>query len=521
MRLFCKVFIFKLVLVLTLGLAGCGSKETSNLNGDGRIPKSLTIFAPIGSYAIKAGANDNNDMLPYQLMEELTGCHVEWIHPASGAQDEKFNLLITSGSIPDMMVYNWKNVPGGAKLYVEDEIIVPLHGLIEKDMPYLSTFLKGRPEIAKQIMDDDGGIYHMPFVRADAELKVYAGPQIRQDWLDKLGLEVPRTTDELYDVLKAFKTLGPDIKPMSGVLFENHSHGIGNLVWAFGTHYDFYVADGEVKYGIMEDRFEEALAYVAKLHKDGLIDVDYLLNDRDKMDGKVMNNQVGFVYSLQPGKFYTSMNDGERKVIGIPHLTGPYGDQNCFFPDYANDTTKVSIAITTANKNPEGSAKWLDNFFGGKGLEYMNFGKEGLTFEWVDGYPKLTDYILNNPDGKSIQDMAGINLGAYQSQFPTLQDWRYYEQILSDWGKESIKIWQKDADASGILPTITFTEEESQKVTQIMSQIQTYVSETMNKIVIGQASISELPQRRERIKTMGIDEVLKIYNEALKRYINR
>ena len=50
-------------------------------------------------------------------------------------------------------------------------------------------------------------------------------------------------------------------------------------------------------------------------------------------------------------------------------------------------------------------------------------------------YPKLTDYIFNNPNGKSQQEMSGLTLGAYQSNFPTLQDWRYYEQILTPWGK--------------------------------------------------------------------------------------
>lgn len=513
-----KIIAGGLLTCVLVGAVGCGQNNDAVSVGNGEMPKELTIFAPIGSYTLRAGATDNNDMLPFQMIEEITGCKVEWIHPAVGGQEEKFNLLIASDNVPDLMVYNWRDVSGGAKLFAEDGIIVPMGDLITNYMPNLSAFLTERPEIKKQFSDDVGNVYYVPFIRKDQELKVFTGPQIRKDWLDRLGLPIPATTDQLYETLKAFKAMGPDIIPMSGVQFENPDQGIGNLMWAFGTHYDFYVQDGSVKYGVLEDRFAEALSYIVKLYSEDLIDIDYIINDREKMDAKMMNDKVGFLYSLQPGKYYTSMNDGTRKVVGIPHLTGPYGDHNCFYADYANDVTNVSIAISAANENPTGTAKWLDTFFGEEGVQIMNFGREGETFTWEDGYPKLTDYILNNPDGKNLQDMAGLNLGTYQSNFPTLQDWRYYEQILTDWGRESIKTWKESADISGILPPVTFTEEENRKVTQIMSQVETYVSEEVNKIVVGRADISSLPQIRERVQLMGIDTVLDIYNAAYKRY---
>lgn len=505
--------------------AGCGGGTTQQIDvGSGEIPTELTIFSSLGAHASKAGATDANDLLPIQLMEELTGCHVTWTHPSSGAAQEKFNLLIASGNLPDAIVYSWDQVPGGAKMYCEDEVILPLNDLIENNMPNLVAFNKERPEVKKQYTSDDGEIYYIPFVRADKELKVFLGPQIREDWLKKLNLEVPTTTDELYEVLKAFKTQDPngngiaDEIPMTGVTFENTANGIGNLLWAFGTTYDFYVKDGKVVYGPMEDRFEEGIAYINKLYSEELIDVDFLLNDRSKMDAKVMNDKSGFVYSYQPTLYYTNMNDGERKVTGIAHLTGPHGDKTCFEPNYGNDITSNSIAITTANKNPSGTMKWLDNFFGGKGLEYMNFGEEGKTFNWEDGYPKLTDYVLNNEDGTDRISMCAMNLGAYESWFPTLQDWRYYEQTLCEWGSDAISTWAESADTSGILPTMQFTQEEDEQKTQIMSQIDTFVSEGINKIVIGSEPLEYLTIIREEITKMGIDKVLDIYNAAYDRY---
>ncbi|MBQ7901567.1 MAG: hypothetical protein IJ365_06350, partial [Clostridia bacterium] len=310
--------------------------------------------------------------------------------------------------------------------------------------------------------------------------------------------------------------------PMSGVKFENTSQAIGNLLWMFGTNNGFYQEDGKVKYGVMEDSFAEGLEYITKLYSEGLIDQDYLLNDRDKMDNKVMNDKVGFVYSLQPGKYYTSMNDSGRVVMGIPHPAKEGVKNNLFDSSYVQDVTGTSIAVTTANKNPSGSLKWLDFLYGGEGMEIMNFGKEGVSFERdAEGKPKLTDYIFNNPNGKTQQEMSGLSLGTYQSNFPALQLWDYYSQILTSWGKQSIETWNGSATTDGIIPSLSFTEDENEIIARNMSQIETFVSERINKIVIGNASIDTLSEIREKITQMGIQEVIDIYSDALNRYNNR
>ena len=151
----------------------------------------------------------------------------------------------------------------------------------------------------------------------------------------------------------------------------------------------------------------------------------------------------------------------------------------------------------------------------------MNFGKEGLTFNWEDGYPKLTDYVLNNPDGIDRMSMCGMNIGAYDSAFPTLQDWRYYEQTLSDWGRNAIETWTNNADTSGILPPLSFTAEENEQINRVMTDVKTYVSESLSKIVVGNEPVSFLSMVQNRVKEMGIEDVLKIYNDAYQRYMAR
>lgn len=496
--------------------AGCAKKETTDVQNNGDIPETLSIYTPLGIHAMQAGARSNNDIIPFQLMEELTGCHVEWVHPSSTAGEEAFTLMVASGDLPDMIVHNWSTVTGGVQSYIDEKVIIPLTSYIEDYMPSLKAFNEERPDVKKEYTLDNGEVYYIPFVRKDAPLRVYTGPQIRMDWLEKLNLEVPKTADELYEVLKAFKTQDPngngvaDEIPLSAVGFEDQRWGLGWLSWSFGMPYDFYLKDGKIHYGALEDEFVNALAYMAKLYSEGLIDSDYLLNDRSKVDGKVLNDIVGVLYSFQPTNF---ANNG-KAVLGIPHLKGADGKSRSYHSDYASNTVSRSIAITTANKNPIGSAKWLDAFYSEKGSEYMNFGQEGVSFEWQDGYPKLIGPALD-PDTKYLY------LGTMESSFPALQDWRYYEQVLSEAGRTSIDTWAESGDISGIVPPVSFTDEETENITRVMSQVETYVLEAINKTITGNASVADFENAQEQIRSMGIESVLKNYNDAYVRYQKR
>lgn len=514
-----------------IGCAGCGREsggQSSNVNLEGEIPQSLNIFCNIGPNLSAAGGKSFNDCLTFQLLEEKTGCHVEWDHPASGASQERFNLMIASGTLPDAIVYSWGTVNGGTQSYVDDGVIVDLTPYIETCMPNFYKFMNEHPELKKDIVDDNGNIHTIPYIRRDKELCVYQGTRIRKDWLEKLNLEVPTTADELYEVLKAFKTQDPngngeaDEVPMDGVKFEDNGQGIGNLLWAFGTTYDFHLKDGEVVYGPMLDEFKDGLEYITKLYSEGLIDTDYLTDDRAKMDAKWTQDTVGFGFGYQPSTYYTSMNDGTREVIGIGALKAPDGNNYTFNNEYIRQVSYARFAVTSANENVAGTLKWLDILYGEEGIVMGNYGKEGLSFEYVDGEPVFGDYIFNNPNGKTSAQMFGLTCGVQSSNFPMIQTWDFYKQTLQPWGVAAVETWlADDADTSRILPTLSLTVEESEVYTRVMSNVETYMLEEVNKVITGRAGIEEWDAAVEQMKTLGIEEVLSVQNAAYQRYLER
>ena len=514
------------ILVLSILLSGCGQKEkdvAGNL-GKGEIPKEISIFTNTQP-SITGDMKDFNDVLGFQMFEEATGCHINWQLPPSSGYAEKFNLMIASGNYTDVIIYEWGTQ--NTKEFADSGVILPLSDLIEECMPNFNKWMDENPEYAKKIRNsDDGEIYYIPYIRADERLNIFLGPQIRTDWLEKLNLEIPTNAEELYNVLKAFKTQDPngngkaDEIPMSGVS-AHHTMGVGALLWMFDTVDDFYVDGKTVKFGALEPEFKEGLAYIANLYKEGLIDPDYILQDRTKMDSKMTNNTVGFMYSYQPTKISNLMaeKDPTFKLEGIGHFKNKDGVRKNYLPNYAESVRAVGFAITSKNPDPRGTLKWLDWVYSEEGRMAMSFGREGDTYTMVNGEPKFTDKVLNNPDGLTSSEAFARYVATNSSDFPCLQDWRSYSQSLSPYGVAAINTWADGVDISGIMPKLILSQEDKVLASDIMSQVNTYVDEMIDKVIIGQESVENWDKVIETIKNLKVDEAVSIYQKAYDKYL--
>lgn len=510
-------------MLLTILLSGCGDEKTA-LKGNGEIPKELSVFG-IRTVSLTDNMKDYNDVVSFQMMEEATGCHINWTIPPSGGQEEKFNLMIASGNYPDAIISYW-----GTKnpaQYAKDNVILPLKDIMNEHMPNFKKFCDEHPEYLKDFTSQDGEIYYIPYIRTDQRLNTFVGPLIRQDWLDKLNLSVPVNADELYHVLKAFKTQDPngngeaDEIPMTGIASDRGEFKITSLLWMFDTDFGFYQEDGKVKYGVMEDNFTEGMKYIAKLYNEGLIDADYILQDRTKMDGKITGDKVGFVYSYQPTKISNIMEekDPNFKLVGIPNFTNESGVRKVYNKAYSNSVLTLGLAITTKNPDPIGTAKWLDWAYGEEGVKAMNYGREGESYIMEDGKEKFTDLVMKNPDGLTMVQAVAKYSGAFNSYFPTLQEWNSYSQSISKRGIEAIERWADNSDSTGCLPSnLPLTAEERSELSELETTIETYAAEWVDKIILGQASVDNLSEIRDALKKMNVDHAIEIYQTALDRY---
>lgn len=184
-----------------------GSEEAlNNLNTEGMPIVDDTVELEIFAGKAATTADDWNDVLLLNEYEEMTNMDITWnMVPADGLE-EKRNLALASGDLPD--VFYSANLPvSDVQKYGGQGTFIPLNDLIEEYAPNIKKVLDENPDIRKGITFPDGNIYSIPTVYSPdfSSLLIGAKGWVNGDWLEQLDMDNPETTDEFYEYLKAVK----------------------------------------------------------------------------------------------------------------------------------------------------------------------------------------------------------------------------------------------------------------------------------------------------------------------------
>jgi putative aldouronate transport system substrate-binding protein len=476
-------------------------------------------FAPFG------GAMDSEDVggTPYgRALAEKTGVTVEWLHPVEGQEQEQLNLLVASGDLPDIIEYNWlSQYSGGPEKAIQDGVILDLSDLAAAQAPHFWTYLQANLDVSKMARTDSGLLYSMPFVRGDARLMSFFGLVVNKALLDEVGLDLPVTMDDWYEMLTAFKDAGV----ASPLTFESWMLGSGTgspFVGAYGIGWDFYLDDrGDVQFGPIRPEFRDFLAEFSRWYDEGLLDADIATVDRNIVLSKLTNRDAGAAMGYRGSRMgawiaATEGLDG-YDFTGIQYPTLEEGDTPMFsqldFP-----VNGYGAAVSTMSSNPELALRFIDFNYSEEGHILNNFGVEGESFVWDDGYPKITDLILNNPSFAASQ-ISQIYLRSSTSG-PFVQDWRYTEQGGFQYPAqlEAMPRWTFSDMADHRMPLVTPTPEESEELAEIMTEVNTYKSEMFWKFVFGSEDLSSFDEYVSVIEDLGIARAIEIQEAALARY---
>jgi putative aldouronate transport system substrate-binding protein len=514
---------------------GAPSASSQTASGtDSQPPKltHLTYWVP-NHPAAASQMNTYAGMGMYKEMEKLTGVKVEFQHPPldPAQQKEQFNLMMTTNQLPDIIEYTWTGptgYQGGPEKAIQDNKIIKLNDLIDKYAPNLKKLLTDHPDWKKQIMTDNGSIYAFPFLRGDDKVRVFFGPAIRQDWLDKLGLKMPTTIDEWYNVLKAFKEKDPngngkaDEIPiyLDKDLFDTDAPFMG----AWGINNSFYQDGGKVKFGPIQPEFKDFLATMNKWYKEGLLDKDFAAPNAKLLDNKMTTNLLGATAVFNGGgigKYAGLMKDKDPKfnLVATPYPVLKAGDKPIWGQkDFA--ANGVGAAITTSDKNPIETVKWLDYAYGEKGDLLFNYGIEGESYTMQNGKAVIKPELLNPPAGTSSQQaLAKYTRATWSAPF-VLSDNFQLQYLALPQQRDALAIWSKPT-VERKMPLVTPTQDESSKFASIMTDINTYKDEMLLKFIMGVEPIDNFDQYVKKIQSMGIDNAIQIQQAALERFNKR
>jgi putative aldouronate transport system substrate-binding protein len=496
-------------------------------------PLTLSWFVNFNAKAA-VSMNSYAEQTAYQVLAERTGIRVRFDHPPLGAEKERFNLLVVSGKLPDVIEADWFSYPGGSEKALKDGVIIPLNDLIRRHAPNFQALLDANPEIFRQISTADGVIYAFPMLRLDPEVRNVWGPQVRADWLKKLGLPVPTSIGEWYTVLKAFKTRDPngngvaDEIPFS-VLTINGDRAVPGLpapMWVFlggfGLAPEFYQKDGKVHYSPAEPAYRDFLITMRKWYREGLIDPDYVSQTERQFDARMTNNLVGAYAGYNGGGLarFTSMNKQRYpgfRLVATPYPSGPgsNGKHYLTWPEAGQIYSGIGAALSTRNRHIVETIKFLDYGYSKEGGLALSYGREGLSYTMVDGQPRYTDLVMHNP---KLSVAEAIYAHARVQSAPLVQDARYLRQFYTlPEQTEAIATWAA-ASPELLMPAIEVEAADARKFNAIMSDLKLYIAEMTTRFIVGREPIENFDLYLKKLDQAGVQRAIAYMQKSLDRY---
>lgn len=524
-------------LTVTGAMIGCGSDAPAG-EPAGQTPGSNAAEQPAQDSGVaktgfpivkepitlKVFSRMDPQLKPYEdmfLMKEMaakTNIQMQWDTPALTAARERLNLLFSTNDLPEMILKSGITKQQIAS-YSTQGMLLPLDQYFDY-APNVKAVLDKFPEVKQSITSPDGHIYFLPTVYDYDARNVGRYPLINVKWLEKLGLKAPTTADELIEVLTAFKTRDPngngkaDEIPYNAHTIDFAMNGMQGLFGldqdivgngqGFGANFE----DGKVNLWADDPRFKDLLQFFKKLYDQKLVDPEIFTQDDKLYFGKLADGRIGFTPLYQPrnaGKY-------AQEYDAITPVKGPNGDQ--LWPFLNSKANGISFVLTANNKHPEASMRWVDYFFTDEGATLMYLGKEGETYEkTADGTLKYKQEFLESPNGfeneigKWTIFPGGGEPGYYQEKHvrPTMEGTPmpgYIGKVRDYLPKERRSVPMMETAVS-------------ERYTQIMKDLETYVKEMRAKFILGNESFDKWDDYVKQLEKIGIKEAEQILTDEL------
>lgn len=457
------------------------------------------------------------DNATYQELMKRTGVNLSFIHFHPDTQTEQFNLICASGDYPDVMNGVVNQYTGGADKGIEDGVFIDLLEYLEEYAPHYYNIISTDPDLYEDVTTPEGAVAGFYSVYAEPRLNDM-GYVIRQDWLDDLNLEKPKTLDQLHDVLSAFK----EDKGATDGLFIPATGVSDYFTSAFGVGSGMYLDGDTIKYGPLEEGYKEYLQMMSQWYSEGLLYQDFpfygeQLAFRD-MD-KIGSGAVACFYSEtgDMASFKDFSGDENFLLTAMAPVSKEEGGTIYMSDKKPSRADDVRWAVTTGCEDPELLISFVDYLYSDEGALLCNYGMEGETFEYdADGVPHFSDLINNNP---TYDYRTAIFIYVMDSG-PTVVDpmrgtGNYTQEQLDSWDQ-----WQDaNLDYSHVIPNKVTLAAEDTEFNSIQSDIDTFLDEMTVKYITGEYSFDDYDTDFvEALKGMNAERMVELYQDAYDDY---
>ena len=319
----------------------------------------------------------------FKRMTNLTGIETS----AAAEYDQKEYAKLIENMLKGLVT---TDVLFKANLTREQEIalldsgaLIDLAPMIGENMPNLSALLAQHPQWLDVIALEDGRIASLPQINEGERLICV---WINRAWLDALKLNMPATTQELTDVLLAFKTMDPNQNGKQDEVAADLL-GVYEMRWLLPyfsvTANDYHLAQGSGGEAVFAPELPAYRDFVALLKEwndlelfgEGAFTSVHNAASLDSDDDKTVTS--GLIVTVAP---YTHVA-AERSGDYVPLLmAGPDGSvrwRDAFGPLWTG-----TFAVTSACEDPAQALRWVDALYGEEGAILAYAGEEGDEYRF-------------------------------------------------------------------------------------------------------------------------------------------
>lgn len=481
-------------LMLTGTLAGCGS-ETVSIDMEN---PSINVMTK--AFQAESASADSPVM---QALEEFLGTKLNMTWAPSTSYDEKVTTSMGSGTYPHAMLVGIRS-----SSVIQASRNDVFWNITDKltDAEKFPNLSKTNPMVNHNI-SIDGNVYGLYRARTIGR----AGVSIRKDWLDKLNLDMPKTMDDFYNVLKAFKEQDPDGNGQAdtyGMIVTNYLDGpLDNIAVWMGAPNTYGVDEnGELAPAFMFDEYTEALDFFKKCYDEGLINADMATYSSDKWNEQFLSGQAGVIIDVADRARRLAQNmegtNPEAVVDVFGYVTKDAGTEPRTLPTTGYDGYYVfPKAAVATEEDLDFVLGIMDKCNDQEALNLMNYGIEGRNYELdADGY------VVKSEDPALVKEYADLNQFA-TGIIPTVLKTKYTAAVA----EKIDEVYEDNEVYSVANPAEPYV---SATYSKKGPQLDAIMAEAKTKYIVGQITKEQYDAEIERWKSMGGSDVIKEINEA-------
>ena len=518
---------FCLCMTLMLLLAACSrsSAPASSTGSSSAVRAVLPVETPVRLRIMQAY---NNVTMPYgevemwKRYEKRTNVIIDWISVTDTERNEKRNLSIASGDLPDAY-YRCGFTNADLLSYGMDDLFINLTPYLAQYAPNFKSMMDSDRAVSKGITQADGNIYSLPFLcdflSANYGYKIF----YNQKWLDAVNRSEPATIDEFIDLLRAWKRTNPGGGERCIPLEANdvgsvvtYTHGLFGLQnrGSATNRVDMDPNTNKLRCFVAVDEYRAQMEFLHLLYAEELLNTDLFTNNLNMAGANMQNQFVGSYIAVNPvaaGQFVPD-------YIGGGVMTGPTGIRlaNGINPKMRDPG---ALTITNVNKYPELTLLWADYFYSQEGILEYYMGWEGETYTIIDGVYTYVDYITANPQGLTLDQAVSQFVPWPGAGQPTLQT-----ELYSKGGASMPEAVAATRKADSFFPQeiwapFTYTEQESERIIAMQSDLDTCVNEARADFITNGVTDASWNKYLNDLRSIGLEEFMRIQQAAYERYI--